>query len=197
MMIGQQFKIIKTASTGTASVNISGCTIDSILNLHGCKNNLIGYDEETKKKYLKNNELEQADYIVIDEISMIDGRKFDEIIKRIKFVNKFRKEELKLIIVGDCMQLPPVEGKDYGYFFNGAEYDEIHKLSYICKLKEVKRQDNQEFIELLERVRLACHSKKDLKYIINMKNNNVQEDEAIYMCAKNKDVDKNNNKKTF
>ena len=96
---------------------------------------------------------------------------------------------MNLILVGDCMQLPPVEGNEYGYFFNASEYDEIHMNSYICRLEEVKRQENQEFIELLKRVRFALHTKDDIEYIKNMKNNNVLENEAIYMCAKNKDVD--------
>ena len=133
-------------------------------------------------------------YICIDEISMIDGEKFDRIIERIRFINKILKIDLKIILCGDCLQLPPVEGAEYGYFFNGGEYEDIHKHSYICKLREVKRQDNKKFVELLERVRIAKHTKEDVKYINSMKENEVNENEAVYMCARNKDVDTINTK---
>ena len=51
---------------------------------------------------------------VIDVIKMenfiiiIGAATFDNIINRIKYINKYGKN-IKLIIVGDCMQLPPVE----------------------------------------------------------------------------------------
>ena len=104
---------------------------------------------------------------------MIDGATFDNIINRIKFVNKYRINNIKLIIVGDCMQLPPVEKNVSGYYFNGGEYGLIHKNSYFCSLSEVERQDNIEFIEILKRVRMSMHTKDDIKYIKNMENNKV------------------------
>ena len=144
---------------------------------------------------LSNELFETCDFIVIDEISMIDGKTFDIIINRLKYINQHKEVlgNINLIIVGDCMQLPPIDS-DSGYFFNGGEFNKFEKASYTCKLREIKRQNNKEFIELLERVRLAIHTKDDIKYITNMKNNNVNEDEAVYMCAKNKDVDTINKK---
>ena len=44
---------------------------------------------------------------------MIDGRKFDDIINRLKYINEHRQKALKLIIVGD----PPIDSES-GYFFN-------------------------------------------------------------------------------
>ena len=129
-----------------------------------------------------------AQYLVIDEISMIDAIKFDKIIARIKYINEQRKTDLKLILVGDPMQLPPVE-KRCGYFFNASEYAEIHADAYHCKLTEVKRQDNTEFVHLLQRVRLGMRNPEDIKYIKSMEHNVVNEKEAAYLCALNKKVD--------
>ena len=67
------------------------------------------------------------------------------------------------------MQLPPVDKPKSGYYFNGGEYDSLHKNKYFCILSEIKRQDNIEFIEIIKRVRLAMHTKDDIKYIENMK----------------------------
>jgi len=135
-----------------------------------------------------NEKLKTYDYIVIDEISMIDGHKFDEIIDRIKFLNKKRSKkigEIKLIICGDPLQLPPVEN-DSGYFFNAGQFADFEKSSYTCVLREVKRQNNKEFIDVLSRVRLGIKNKEDIKYITDMKNNQVDpnDSEVVYMCAK-------------
>ena len=80
----------------------------------------------------------------------------------------YRKNNIKLIIVGDCMQLSPVEKNVSDYYFNGGEYDLIHKNSYFCWLSEVKRQDNIEFIEILKSVRMSMHTKDDIKYIFKI-----------------------------
>ena len=85
-------------------------------------------------------------------------------------------EKIKLIIAGDPLQLPPIDGI-YGYFFNGSDYEDFEKQSYICKLTE-------EFADLSERVRFAIHTDDDVKYIKQMKNNNVDENEAVNICAK-------------
>ena len=151
--LNEKYKIIITASTGTAAININGVTIHNLLRIFQNEKMLLKYDKSDKKYHLNNYKLETYDFICTDEISMIDGCTFDNIIERIKFINKYRKNDIKLIIVGDCMQLPPVENLISGYYFNGGEYDLIHKNSYFCSLSEVKRQDNIEFIEILKRVR--------------------------------------------
>jgi len=193
--LNKKYSIINTASTGTAAININGVTIHNLLRLCQSERMLIRYNKSTKKYQLNNIKLLMCDFICIDEISMIDGCTFDIIIDRVNFINKYRKKEIKLIIVGDCMQLPPVEKNVSGYYFNGGEYNTIHRNCYFCVLSEVKRQDNIEFIELLKRVRMAMHTKDDIKYIKNMENNEVNEgDFPIYMCAVNKKVDEINKK---
>ena len=132
--LNEKYKIINTASTGTAAININGETIHHLLRLFQSEQMLLEYIYIDNKKiyYLSDIKLRQYEFICIDEISMIDGATFDNIINRIKFVNKYRKTDIKLIIVGDCMQLPPVEKLISGYYFNGGEYDLIHKNSYFC-----------------------------------------------------------------
>ena len=107
--LNEKYKIINTASTGTAAINNNGVTIHNLLRLFQDEKMLLKYNRDLNKYYLSNIKLRTCEFICIDEISMIDGATFDNIINRIKFVNKYRKNNIKLIIVGDCMQLPPVE----------------------------------------------------------------------------------------
>ena len=97
LKLSEIFSIFKTASTGVASVNISGNTIHSSIS--------------------EINESSAYDAIVIDEISMIDGAMFDRIYTIIKKINSKRTKPISLIICGDSLQLPPVDSKS-GYVFN-------------------------------------------------------------------------------
>ena len=104
-ILNEKYKIINTASSGTAAININGVTIHNLLRIFQNEKMLLKYDKSDIKYHLKNNNLETYDFICIDEISMIDGCIFDNIIVRNKFINRYRNSDIKLIIVGDCMQL--------------------------------------------------------------------------------------------
>ena len=99
--LNEKYKIINTASTRTAAININGVTIHNLLRLFQDEKMLLKYNRDLKKYYLSNNKLRTCRFICIGETSMIDGTTFDNIIKRIKFVNTYRKNNIKLIIVGD------------------------------------------------------------------------------------------------
>ena len=112
--ICKHFICLKSASTGTAANNIKGCTIDSLLKLQQDITKLLIYDKMTHKHMLYNDCFEKCDYIIIDEIAMIDGKKLDEIYKRVRYINKHKisnKIITKLFICGDCLQLPSIDSK--------------------------------------------------------------------------------------
>ena len=71
-------------------------------------------------------------------LSMSEGCTFGNIIERIEFINKYRKNDIKLINVGDCTQLPPVDKSTSVYYFNCGEYDSILENCYFCRLTELK-----------------------------------------------------------
>ena len=92
--LNEKYKIINTASTGTAAININGVTIHNLLRLFQDEKMLLKYNRDLNKYYLSNIKLRTCEFICIDEISMIDGATFDNIINRIKFVDKYRKKIL-------------------------------------------------------------------------------------------------------
>ena len=171
LKLSEMFNIYKTASTGVASVNISGSTIHSAL--------------------VEFNENICHDAIVIDEISMIDGATFDRIYMTIQKVNSKRKTPISLIICGDVLQLPPVDSQS-GYFFNAHNFNNFETNAYTAKLNECKRQEDKEFIDIQRRIRIDSCTENDIRYIQNMKNNHVDENNAVYMSAKNENVCKIN-----
>ena len=176
--LSEMFKLCKTSSTGISAVNIEGCTIHSML--RG-----IMFD--------KDDEWKNADYdaLVIDEISMLSGVLFDQIYTGIKKINEKREKPICLIVCGDVMQLPPVNSTS-GYFFNAHHFEDFEMNAYTAKLSECKRQDNKEFIDVLQRVRITSCTDNDIRYIQNMKHNKIDENDAVYMSSTNEVVNKIN-----
>ena len=138
MKLSERFKICKTSSTGISAVNIEGCTVHSLLSE-------LLHDVDFWKTV-------EYDALVIDEISMVNGALFDQIYTGIKRINSIRTKPISLIICGDTLQLPPVDFKS-GYFFNAHHFEDFEMHAYTAKLSECKRQDNLEFIDVLQRVR--------------------------------------------
>jgi len=131
-------KLALTATTGIAAHRIGGVTIDRYL--------------------LKNSSIESRENIIlIDEISMCDGTKMDQI------VQFALKKKMRLILVGDVMQLPPVQGEIKGFFFQS---ELIHVLQFKqLNLTKVRRTNNVPYAQLCARIRLGCPTTEDLEFL--------------------------------
>ncbi len=150
--------------TGIAALNIGGQTIHSFFYLeHG-----LLYPEQIRESR-QPQIYKEVDYLVIDEISMVRADLMDAINYSLQINRKSTAPfgGVKLILIGDLYQLPPVVVREEQFefrpggryrnrfFFNSqvirsAIIDELFK--YI-KFEVIFRQANQEFINLLEQVR--------------------------------------------
>ena len=131
-----------TASTGIAATHIGGVTIHSWSGL-GILDSLSQYD--LARLSAKSNLVKRynaADILVIDEISMLHGRRLDMVNMVAK---KLRQNEapfggLQVVLVGDLFQLPPVmrgsEPADFAH--QSAAWQELDPV--ICYLSEQHRQ---------------------------------------------------------
>ena len=107
----RQGKVVAvTASTGIASTHIGGTTIHSWSGL-GIKDVLSDWDrdrlEQTDRMVKRYN---GADVLVIDEISMLHGKRLDMVNEVCKLLRRNPKPfgGLQVILVGDLFQLPPI-----------------------------------------------------------------------------------------
>ena len=71
--LNEKYKIINTASTGTAAIHINGVTIHNLWRLFQDEKMLLKYNRDLNKYYLSNIKLRACEFICIDEIGMIDG----------------------------------------------------------------------------------------------------------------------------
>ncbi|MCA9359107.1 AAA family ATPase [Candidatus Kaiserbacteria bacterium] len=144
-----------TASTGIAATHIGGMTIHSWSGV-GIKDSLSPYDLEqitTKERIVKRAKAAQV--LVIDEISMLDGKVLDMVDQVLRTVRQ--KPEafggLQVVCIGDFFQLPPVtrQGDMMRYAFESNAWLNMKPL--ICYITEQYRQDDEMLLGLLGSIR--------------------------------------------
>jgi ATP-dependent exoDNAse (exonuclease V) alpha subunit len=149
-----------TASTGIAATHIDGVTIDSWSGL-GIRDTLKEQEfSELNNKYHLKKRIQNAKVLIIDEISMISGKRFDEIGKILSFVRNSDLPfgGLQVILSGDLFQLPPFS-KDRNYFDFVFKSESWNSLDLrICYLHEAKRQKDRGLLGVLSDIR---HNKVD------------------------------------
>ena len=158
-------RMIVVAPTGVAAINAKGVTVHSFFQLSfapfvpGTRqtNEFFRFSKE------KINIMRSFDLLVIDEISMVRA----DLLDAVDYVLRhFRRNEqpfggVQLLMIGDLEQLAPVVKDDEWnllkeyyktpFFFDSQA---LKKTSYVCvELKTVYRQSNEEFINMLNRIR--------------------------------------------
>ena len=164
-----------TASTGLAASLIpGGRTIHSLLQMYPGMD-YYNVDLKDKAKILEN-----ADILVIDEISMLGKRFMPYLYNCLEAAG----HKIQLIMIGDFFQLPPVKDD---YAFKSA-YWNLLRLNP-CVLHEVVRQKDEELVRNLNRMRYGdagC-----IPYFMTHSSPTAFEDQ-ITICAKNDSVNRIN-----
>lgn len=164
---GKKKRIALTSTTGIAATNINGQTLHSFLNLGMIKSDDINKEVNRIKfnPWARWDDVERTEILIIDEISMCDGFLFnivDEVLRAVRN-NSEPFGGVQLILVGDCYQLPPVESNTKGFFFESEAYAYGNFKPVV--LKKIYRQNDEEFISCLNRIRIAEHTDADITYL--------------------------------
>lgn len=147
-----------TASTGIAATHVHGMTIHSWSGI-GVKKHLNDWDVEMIASREKTAQrIIQAKVLIIDEISMLDAATLESVDKVLRTLRHqvMREEQpfggLQVIFVGDFFQLPPVSRNDRAVFaFESHAWKDANPV--VCYLSEQHRQEDGQFLELLNAVR--------------------------------------------
>jgi len=170
-------RMIVVAPTGVAAINASGVTIHSFFQLpfhpyiptFYLPGNYIGrqYDKADPAGYKMSREkiniIRSLDLLIIDEISMVRADTLDAIDSALR---RYKARHLpfggvQMLMIGDLQQLAPVvKDEDKGIidkyydspFFFGSMA--LKSTDYVTiELKHIYRQEDQAFIELLNKIR--------------------------------------------
>lgn len=186
---------IVCGTTGMAAANIGGDTMHRIfaIPVPACGADLKKIDQSRIKPLIK------ADVVIIDEISMCRNDTFAFMYKVLKKAERIKGKRIRLIVVGDFSQLPPVVTtadakllKKFGFDTSGFAFTtkEWGTCKFtVCELTEVRRQNDVEFIKELHRARLA--DKKCIPYF-NRFLTDTPPDDVIRLCGTNAEVEKIN-----
>ncbi len=165
------------ASTGAAAVLIDGRTFHGYFGLGIMEGGL----QRTIKKAVGNNRVRarlRNDFaVIIDEISMIHPDAFEAANQIAKIVRESDAPfgGLRLIVVGDFLQLPPITpyNQSVQWLFNmdlwkALEFKEIY-------LKETMRTDEKDFINILNCIREGCVT-DEVETFLNSRLKKIEED---------------------
>ncbi len=173
-------KIIKLAFTGIAAINVGGSTIHSVFRFP--TKPLMPGDEEIKifdEGHQARKLIEDIDTIIIDEVSMLRSDILEAIDYSLR--NNGGNRALifggkQILFVGDIFQLPPIVTDDETekflfsevfkshYFFDSDAYRQLSPRLFEFKVAQRQRED-QEFVELLDRIRTCNVTQPDLDTI--------------------------------
>jgi len=203
--------VIVAAPTGVAAINAGGVTLHSLLqlpfepftpNFEGKKK----LDYHFKLRRSKIEMLRELDLLIIDEVSMLRADILDAIDYMLRRYRNNQKPfgGVQMLFIGDMFQLPPVvqasewDSLKHYYpspFFFHAQVLENFPLNYI-ELKTIYRQQDQQFIDILNRIRNNCSTSHDLQ-VLNQRYNPSfrlpEQDRYIVLCTHNYKADRINN----
>ncbi len=161
-------KMIVAAPTGVAAVNASGVTLHSLFQLpiepfvpneSGARRLAYRMRMSSEKIRL----LRTVDLLVIDEVSMLRADMLDAVDTVLRRVRRSREPMggLQVLFIGDLFQLPPVVREEdkplMEHYYRSPFFFHAHVfqpcLPVYIELKTVYRQQEEEFIDLLNSVR--------------------------------------------
>ena len=177
---------VVVAPTGVAAINARGVTIHSMFQLPltafvpdgayvdlNIATNQHGLAKHTRYNKDKKKLLRELDLLIIDEISMVRCDMLDAIdflLRRTRGINT-PFGGVQLLVVGDLFQLAPVVSEaiwqvlqpyyKHPYFYDAQAWQKASAIT--IELTQIYRQNEQEFIDILNRVRNNALLPQDLK----------------------------------
>ncbi len=180
-----------TASTGIAATHIGGMTIHSWSGI-GARDSISPYDLDaitSKQKMIKR--VKKAKVLVIDEISMLDGRVLEmvEVVCRTIRKNNESFGGLQIILVGDFFQLPPIAGMGNiaRFAFESIVWEKAKFLT--CYITEQHRQEDEMLLGLLSSIRKNDVTDEHRTLLSEQVDIKFEDIEPTKLFTHNKDVD--------
>lgn len=177
-------RLVVVAPTGVAAINAKGVTIHSFFQLPFgpiLPEQLFSLSPQKKIKQAavqkfnkrKIDLIRSLDLLIIDEVSMVradllDG--IDQVLRRFKNATEVFGG-VQVLMIGDLQQLSPVVKEnewallrnhyDTSFFFSSQAFLQSNAIH--MELKHIFRQENQEFIEILNQIRNNKLEEKSLQ----------------------------------
>ena len=207
-------RFVVLAPTGVAAINAGGSTIHPFFQLPLCpylpdvKELVTEYQMPERYRSLRRERVKiirTLDLLIIDEISMVRADLMDAVDMTLR---RYRHNDkpfggVQLLMIGDAQQLSPVVKENERqyisqvyqspYFFHSKA---LQKLSYVTiELQKVHRQQDQEFVDILNGIRENRPSAKILQSLNSRVKAYEDCDDVIRLTTHNAQADRVNTMK--
>ena len=207
-------RFVVLAPTGVAAINAGGSTIHSFFQLPLCpylpdvKELVTEYQMPERYRSLRKERVKiirTLDLLIIDEISMVRADLLDAVDMTLR---RYRHNDkpfggVQLLMIGDAQQLSPVVKENERqyisqvykspYFFHSKA---LQKLPYVTiELQKVHRQQDQEFVDILNGIRENRPSTRILQSLNSRVKAYEDCDDVIRLTTHNAQADKVNTMK--
>lgn len=161
----QNIKVGITASTGIAATHMNGITIHAWSGI-GIKDHLTQSEIShiAEKSYLKNR-IKKTEVLIMDEVSMLHDFRLDMVDAVVREIKGDDRPfgGMQVVLVGDFFQLPPIgkrretnpelwqEEKMSEFVYHSRAWKALDLA--ICYLSEQYRQEDKEFVDILNSIR--------------------------------------------
>lgn len=182
-------KVFVTASTGVAACALNGQTLHSFAGI-GIGD---GSREDLESRVLKYKWIakrwKSVKALVIDEVSMVDAKLFEDLEHIARFLRPRHKNKpwggIQLVVAGDFYQLPPVrianpdddDSSDKVYAFEAECWDASFDLQMV--LLNVFRQLDPQLVKLLQGVRTGECDYDDINLLRQRCSDTVPEESVV------------------
>jgi ATP-dependent DNA helicase PIF1 len=167
-----------TSSTGCSAAIIGATTLHSALGLGLGTQPVMAYVKKiTKENPHCYERIRCMRTLIIDEVSMLDGKFFDKAGTVVAHVRRnftwdllanaapsLAWDGMQLILCGDFMQLPPVKVRDNGWIFDAKCWAELGFKNHLLTMIHRQHGDGP-FAEILARMRMGQSTAADLAYV--------------------------------
>lgn len=179
-----------TASTGIAATHLGGTTIHAWSGI-GIADQLHArmMDDMSKSR---REQIEKADVLVIDEVSMLHDFRLDMVDDICRAVRMSEEPfgGLQVVLSGDFYQLPPInraDAKDGSFVTESRAWESMDPV--VCYLEDQYRQEEDELLDILSAMRADDLRRRHVDALMSRKHQNMVDDNVTQLYTRNVDVD--------
>jgi len=163
------------APTGVAAINVGGSTLHSYFGIGLGTGSLAKLVQKVQDNAEAKKRINETAILIVDECSMLSSQLLevlDGVAREVRRNGRYREEPfggMQVIFFGDFFQLPPIVKGNGGdpwrpFCFDSPVWSELGLTEHTTvELKEVQRQKNNEFVDLLNKVRIGQIDEGDIR----------------------------------
>lgn len=179
-----------TSTTGISAYNIGGITINSFMGIGTGESPIQVLLKRIRYKTAIKDRIRKTDILVIDEISMMSAKTFENINIIFQTLKRSRLPfgGIQLIITGDFLQLETVfnQTDDCRLIIESELFKKMFSKSTLMLKENFRQKSDSNYLDILSRIRIGKYNDKD---IVELKKRSLKRGETksdiVYLVSSN------------